>query len=116
MNFCSEQQVRDVFDALLGEQIITKVTTLQKTDDKSGHPFKIFFIDFASSNDVLTELIEDIDRDPAEPNRRHTRVQYDAAGHFWKVSKARKNEKTEKEPEPFKPTIMKRETKDTPEN
>ena len=115
MDFCSEEQVREVFGDLMGDHAnITKVTTLQKTNHHTGHSFKMFFIDFSKANDVLTELLADIDSDPAEESKRHTRVEYDARGHFWKVSRARKNDKTEKpekpeKPEPFKPRIIKRE-------
>jgi len=102
VNSCTEEGVRDVFTQL-GAEIIG-INTLTKSNTTNGQPFKMFFIEFAS-NDILTELIADIDADPAEEHKRHTRVQYNASGHYWKVSKARKAEKKE---EPFKPTILKR--------
>jgi len=110
MDFCSEEQVRGVFGELMGDHTnISKVTTLQKTN-YNDQSYKMFFIEFSKSNETLTELLADIDSDPAEENKRHTRVEYDARGHFWKVSRARKNDKTEKpKPEAFKPRILKRD-------
>lgn len=107
MDFCSEEQVREVFGNLMDDhQNICKVTTLQKTYH-NGQPFKMFFIEFSKPNEVLTELLSEIDRDPAEELKRNVRVEYDARGHYWKVSRARKNDKAK--PEPFKPRILKRE-------
>ena len=108
MDFCSEEQVRGVFGDLMGDHDnISKVTTLQKTN-YNDQSYKMFFIEFSKSNDTLMELLADIDSDPAEETKRHTRVEYDARGHFWKVSRARKNDKPK--PEAFKPRILKRES------
>jgi len=106
MDFCTEEQVRKVFGDLMGDhQNISTVTTLQKKNDQTGQPFKMFFIEFARSNEVLTELLNDIDHDPNEdPKKRHSRVQYNSSGYFWKVSRAVKKEKTE-----FVPRILKRD-------
>lgn len=105
MDFCSEEQVREVFGDLMGDhQNIIKVTTLQKSFNGQSH--KMFFIEFSKPNEVLTELLTEIDRDPAEEHKRNVRVEYDSRGHYWKVSRARKNDK---KPEPFKPRILKRD-------
>jgi len=104
MDFCSEEQVREVFGALIGDhQNISKVTTLQRSSHGQSH--KMFFIEFSKPNDVLTELLNEIDSDPAPEDRRNVRVEYDSRGHYWKVSRARKNDK----PKPFIPRILKRE-------
>jgi len=109
MDFCTEQQVRDVFGKLMGDdQNISTVTTLQKNNDQTGRPFKMFFIEFVRSNEALTELLNDIDTDPnVDIKKRHSRVQYDSSGHFWKVTRAIKKE-TE-----FVPRILKREEEKT---
>jgi hypothetical protein len=107
MDFCSEEQVREVFGELMGDhQNIIKVTTLQKFNNDQS--YKMFFIEFSKPNEVLTQLLNEIDSDPAEEHKRNVRVEYDARGHYWKVSRARKNDKPKTE-EPFKPRILKRD-------
>ena len=103
MEFCTEEQVREVFGNLIGEKNILSINMLQKKNDQTGQPFKMFFIEF-SPNDALDELIHDIDTDPnQDPKKRHSRVQYDSRGHFWKVSRAFKKEVE------FVPRILKRD-------
>ena len=108
MDFCSEEQVTRIFNQLVGKDMVTKVTTLRKKNEHNGYGFKIFFIEFAKSNEALDEIVSLIKSDPnPDENKRHTCVTYDAQDHFWKVSMARKKEKEVKEE--FVPRIIKRE-------
>jgi hypothetical protein len=95
---CSEEQVAEVFNTILGENIVDSVKTLNKTNFKTQRPFKIFFINFKHSSDKLMENVERIKVEGC------IMVEYDAPW-FWKVTMAKPKE----EDNPKGPRIMPRE-------
>ena len=86
---CTEQQVKDVFNFILDEDIVDNVKTLDKTNQTTGRPFKVFFINFKRLSDNLASIIARIGED------KFVRVEYEEPW-FWKVTMARvKDEKPE---------------------
>ena len=80
MNFCSEKQVKDVFDAIFDEEIVDKVVTVEKNDLYTHKKsYKMFFIHFAKTNNRLDHFIGQIKENTFQ------QVIYDKSGHFWKV-------------------------------
>jgi hypothetical protein len=97
---CSAEQVREVFNAILDEDIVEGITTLDKTNDKTGRPFKIFFINFKRTSESLASVVTRITEDG------FIKVEYDAPW-FWKVTLAKKKEV--KDDKPKGPRIMGRD-------
>jgi hypothetical protein len=93
---CSPEQVREVFNAVLDEDIVENVTTLDKTNTTTGRPFKIFFISFKTRSDKLSTVIQRIEEEG------FVKVEYNAPW-FWKVTLAKK-----KDDKPKGPRIMER--------
>ena len=89
---CTPEKVEEVFNYVLGEEIVADVNTLDKTNFKTGHPFKIFFINFKHTSEALTSLVARIKEE------EHVRIQYDESW-YWKVTLAKS-----KEPEDDKAT------------
>ena len=53
---CSKEQVKEVFNSVLQEEIVSNVDERTKTD-KDGFDYKMFFVHFSRTNDEL-ELIK----------------------------------------------------------
>jgi len=86
---CSEEQVTEIFNYIIDDNQVDNVTTLNKTNDKTGRPFKIFFINFKRTSDKLAAVVARIDEES------FIRVAYDEDW-FWKVTLAKKKEEKEK--------------------
>jgi len=86
---CSEEQVTEIFNYVIDDNQVDNVTTLNKTNDKTGRPFKIFFINFKRTSDKLAAVVARIDEES------FIRVAYDADW-FWKVTLAKRKEEKEK--------------------
>jgi hypothetical protein len=89
MAYCTTEKVKEVFDYVLGEEIVSEVTALDKTNFKTGRPFKIFFINFKHQSEALTALVKRIEEE------EYVKIQYDDKW-FWKVTKAIVKENDEK--------------------
>ena len=99
---CSEEQVTEIFNYIIDDNEVDNVTTLDKTNDKTGRPFKIFFINFKRTSDKLAAVVGRIDEES------FIRVQYDGSW-FWKVTLAKKKEVKEVKDKPSGPRIMARD-------
>ena len=97
---CSPEQVTEIFNYIIDDNEVDNVTTLDKTNDKTGRPFKIFFINFKRISDKLASVVGRIDEEG------FIRVQYDGSW-FWKVTLAKRKEV--KEDKPSGPRIMGRD-------
>ena len=102
MAYCSDEQVREVFNSILDEDIVESVASTEGSNFKSGKPFKRFFIKFKKTSANLEATFERIRGPSGTPkNDQFINVAYDRQW-FWKVII---NEK-EKKPEVVKPRIM----------
>jgi len=100
---CSEEQVTEIFNYIIDDNQVDTVTTLNKTNDKTGRPFKIFFINFKRTSDKLASVVGRIDEE------NFVKVAYDGTW-YWKVTLAKKKEvKVEKSDKPSGPRIMGRD-------
>jgi len=97
---CSEEQVTEVFNTILGENIVESVKTLNKTNFKTQRPFKIFFINFEHSSDKLAAIVKRIEEEG------HILIEYNAPW-FWKVTMAKPKPKEDDKPKG--PRIMLRD-------
>ena len=95
---CSPEQVTEIFNYIIDDNEVEGVTTLDKTNHKTGRPFKIFFINFKRTSDKLTAVIERIE------GETFVKVAYDDQW-FWKVTLAKKKDDKEK----MTPRIMGRD-------
>lgn len=99
---CTPEQVKEVFNYVLDENIVGDVSVLDKTNFKTGRPFKVIFINFTHLSESLALLVERIDAEG------FVNIQYDNPW-FWKVTMAKpKTEKSDK-PEKFVARIMGRD-------
>ena len=102
---CSPEQVTEIFNYIIDDNEVDIVTTLDKTNDKTGRPFKIFFINFKRTSDKLTSVVARIEEEA------FVRVSYDEDW-YWKVTLAKKKEvkvKEENSDKPSGPRIMGRD-------
>ena len=79
MAFCTEKQVEDAFNSIANETLVESVKSCERTNDDTGRPFKMFFINFKSTNSTLDEMIQRI------KDEGHIRLNYDGDW-FWKVT------------------------------
>ena len=79
---CSPEQVREIFNYVIDDNEVESVTMLDKTNDKTGRPFKIFFINFKRTSANLASVVARIEEEG------FIRVEYDAPW-FWKVTLAK---------------------------
>ena len=89
-----------MFNQLFGEELVIKVTELIKQDRYSGKDFKIFFIECNKEKQTkgnLNKLVSNITKN------KMAKVSIDKHGHYWQVSFAKEQVKTQTE---FKPTIL----------
>ena len=98
---CSEEQVTEIFNYVIDDNEVDNVTSLDKTNHKTGRPFKIFFINFKRTSDKLAGLVARIDEES------FVKVQYDGSW-YWKVTLAKRKEVKE-EDKPSGPRIMGRD-------
>ena len=78
MAFITTKQVEDAFNSIIGDMLVESVESCDKTNDKTGRPFKIFFIKFKGTNQILNEMIQRI------KDETHVKLNYDRDW-FWKV-------------------------------
>jgi hypothetical protein len=97
---CSPEQVTEIFNYIIDDNQVDTVTTLDKINDKTGRPFKIFFINFKRTSDKLVAVVARIEEES------FVRVAYDNEW-FWKVTLAKK--KVDKGDKPSGPRIMGRD-------
>lgn len=95
---CTPEQVTEVFNTIIDEDIVDSVKTLDKTNNKTGRPFKIFFISFKRSTENLAAVVARIEEEG------FIQVEYHAPW-FWKVTLAKKKE----DDKPKGPRIMGRD-------
>ena len=105
---CTEDQVTEIFNYVIDDNQVDSVKVLDKTNNSTGRPFKIFFINFKQTSDKLTSVVARIE------GEGFIKVEYDAPW-FWKVTLAKKKEETptekstEKSTEKRGPRIMGRD-------
>jgi hypothetical protein len=101
---CTPEQVKEVFNYVLDEDVVSDVSVLDKTNFKTGRPFKVIFINFKNNSESLASLVERIETEG------FVNIQYDNPW-FWKVTMAKPKPDTEKvseKPEKFVARIMAR--------
>jgi hypothetical protein len=94
---CTPEQVKEVFNYVLDEDIVSDVSVLDKTNFKTGRPFKVIFINFKNNSESLALLVERI------KTEGFVNIQYDNPW-FWKVTMA----KPKSEPDTEKPKSVAR--------
>jgi hypothetical protein len=103
---CTPEQVKEVFNYVLDDNIVGDVSVLDKTNFKTGRPFKVIFVNFKHLSESLALLVERIDAEG------FVNIQYDNPW-FWKVTMAKpkteKSDKPESKPEKFVARIMGRD-------
>lgn len=92
---CTPEQVKEVFNYVLDEDVVSDVSVLDKTNFKTGRPFKVIFINFKNNSESLALLVERI------KTEGFVNIQYDNPW-FWKVTMA-KPKPDEPTTEPAKP-------------
>jgi len=93
MAFCTEKQVEDAFNYVLDGNFVESVKSCERTNDETGRPFKMFFINL-KEHDGLATLVQRI------KSEGHIKINYDGDW-FWKVTL-----NTPKVKAAFKPRIM----------
>ena len=96
---CTPEEVTEVFNIINDEDNVDIIKILDKTNQKTGRPFKIFFISFKRSTEKLAAVIARIEEEG------FIQVEYHAPW-FWKVTLAKKKEVDDK---PSGPRIMARD-------
>jgi hypothetical protein len=81
---CTPEQVTEVFNIINDEDNVDIIKILDKTNQKTGRPFKIFFISFKLSTDNLAAVIDRIEEEG------FIYVKYHALRDPWKVTLAKK--------------------------
>jgi hypothetical protein len=99
---CTEDQVTEIFNYVIDDNQVDSVKVLDKTNNSTGRPFKIFFINFKRTSDKLTSVVARIE------GEGFIKVEYDAPW-FWKVTLAKKKEETPAPTEKRGPRIMGRD-------
>jgi hypothetical protein len=82
---CTVEQVAEIFNYIIDDNQVDNVKMLDKTNNATGRPFKIFFINFKRTSDKLSGVVERIEEEG------FIKVEYDAPW-FWKVTLAKKKE------------------------
>jgi len=101
---CSVEQVTEIFNYIIDDNEVDNVKVIDKTNNTTGRPFKIFFINFKRASDKLSGVVARIEEE------KFVRVEYDGEW-FWKVTLAKKKIDVEKVDEKVKkgPRIMGRD-------
>jgi len=93
---CTVEQVTEVFNIILDEDNVDSVHVIEKTNTKTGRPFKVFFINFKQVTDNLTSAVARIEKEG------FIKVEYHGTW-YWKVTLAKKKDD---KPEKKGPRIM----------
>ena len=84
---CSTEQVKQVFNNVLDEDIVTSVDERIKTDPKN-YEFKIFFVHFSKTNHRLEQMVARISKEGFVPIVYNTEYDKKAGKNverYWKV-------------------------------
>ena len=84
---CSTEQVKQVFNNVLEEDIVTTVDERVKTDPK-GYEFKIFFVHFSKTNHRLEQMKTRITKEGFVPivyNMEYDKKVGERVERYWKV-------------------------------
>jgi len=84
---CSAEQVKQVFNNVFEEDIVTTVDERVKTDPK-GYEFKIFFVHFSKSNHRLEQMVGRISKEGFVPivyNTEYDKKVGARVERYWKV-------------------------------
>ena len=102
---CNGEQVMRAFETALEDTgIVDKVECLEKTNDHTGEPFKLFFIHFAYTNTAVQHMLSRIEADGFFVLTYGTRKDHKSGAHietYWKVTEYKPKAKDD-----FKPRIM----------
>ena len=96
---CTPEQVSEIFNYIIDDNEVESVTTLDKTNNTTQRPFKIFFINFKRTSANLDSVVKRIEEDG------FIKVEYDAPW-FWKVTLAKKKVEKDDKSEKKGPRIM----------
>ena len=99
---CSVEQVTEIFNYIIDDNEVDNVKVIDKTNNTTGRPFKIFFINFKRASDKLSGVVARIEEEGS------IKVEYDAPW-FWKVTLAKKKVDVEVEKVKKGPRIMGRD-------
>jgi hypothetical protein len=99
---CTEEQVKEVFNALLEEDIVKNVSSKWAKDRNTEEDFVMFWINFKKTSKNLENLITRLQEDTAA--KVDFKLEYDGR-HYWKVIL---NVAREKPKAVIKPRIMER--------
>lgn len=99
---CTPEQVKEVFNYVLDEDVVSDVSVLDKTNFKTGRPFKVIFINFKNNSESLALLVDRI------KTEGFVNIQYDNPW-FWKVTMAKPKPDEKAEPAKFVARIMARD-------
>jgi hypothetical protein len=80
---CSVEQVTEIFNYIFDDTEVDNVKVIDKTNNTTGRPFKIFFINFKRTSDKLSGVVARIEEEG------FIKVEYDGSW-FWKVTLAKK--------------------------
>jgi hypothetical protein len=84
---CSKEQVKEVFNNIMEEEIVTSVDECVKKDPK-GYEFKIFFVHFSQTNHRLQNIIDRISKEGFVPivyNTEFDKKLGKRVERYWKV-------------------------------
>jgi hypothetical protein len=98
---CSVEQVAEIFNYIIDDNEVDNVKVLDKTNNTTQRPFKIFFINFKRTSDKLAGIVARIEEE------QFIRIEYDGSW-FWKVTLAKKKD-DDKPAEKKGPRIMGRD-------
>jgi hypothetical protein len=84
---CTTEQVKEVFNNIMDEDIVTSVDECVKKDPK-GYEFKIFFVHFSQTNHRLQNIIDRIGKEGFVPivyNTEFDKKVGTRVERYWKV-------------------------------
>ena len=84
---CTTEQVKEVFNNIMDEDIVTSVDECVKKDPK-GYEFKIFFVHFARNNHRLEQMVARISKEGFVPivyNTEFDKKLGQRVERYWKV-------------------------------
>ena len=84
---CTTEQVKEVFNNIMDEDIVTSVDECVKKDPK-GYEFKIFFVHFARNNHRLEQMVARISKEGFVPIVYNTEFDKKVGARverYWKV-------------------------------
>ena len=84
---CTTEQVKNVFNNVLDDDIVTNVDERVKTDDK-GYEFKMFFVHFSHTNHRLENMVQRIAKESFVPiiyKTEYDKKLGERVERYWKV-------------------------------